>query len=345
MKQSQFSSQVSYLQAHYDTVGVPDLSNEQIGAIRKFSQSLLVEEKLNPGVHWIAALLPFAVTLPSFALALIWLPRFLVQHGFSSGAVAVSCGFALGYLAYSLTIYSIHECAGHGAFFRHASPRFQIFKKAAKNACRFFLSDPEYYARLHVSHHSALGSEQDEGFANYVSPLVLIKSILPGAGILFKNDFQVTQNPESTPSKRLTLLLTAIFFSVAFYSVARVIGPLWAAFSVLVVMPSVGAGFDRFRQTWEHHWMPLENLHGSRQLGPGWVGYILGGGPWGQHSHMSHHLAPQLNWIQQHRMHHFLKQTLNLEQRKFFLYTSLDFILVFPSILKTGVLTDYAVRK
>jgi hypothetical protein len=67
---------------------------------------------------------------------------------------------------------------------------------------------------------------------------------------------------------------------------------------------------DRTRESIEHCNMPADVKFGSWEMGLSPVALLIGGGPWGQPCHFSHHIAPEFSWYQQILLHIKLKEIL-----------------------------------
>jgi fatty acid desaturase len=89
--------------------------------------------------------------------------------------------------------------------------------------------------------------------------------------------------------------------------------------ALVLVFPNFGFWLDRLRQYTEHNVMPLNAVDGARDLGNGFWGMLIGGGPWGQPCHWTHHLMPGIPWYNQLRLHGFVKNILTDEQKDVFL--------------------------
>ena len=76
--------------------------------------------------------------------------------------------------------------------------------------------------------------------------------------------------------------------------------------------------------------MALDTENAARHPGTGFWGLLVGGGPWGQPCHLSHHLMPALPWYQQCRLHWRLRAMMSPEQRRHFCITP---VIGFPRLL------------
>jgi fatty acid desaturase len=95
-------------------------------------------------------------------------------------------------------------------------------------------------------------------------------------------------------------------------------GWLFSALTLLVINIHFAFLLDRLREGIEHNLMPLERANGTRNFGWGFWGMLIGGGPWGQSCHLSHHLAPMLPWYHQLLLHRTLQRILTPAQREVF---------------------------
>jgi fatty acid desaturase len=77
-------------------------------------------------------------------------------------------------------------------------------------------------------------------------------------------------------------------------------------------------------------YLPLDRQNGTRELGLGFWGLLLGGGPWGQPCHACHHLEPALAWYQQLALHLTLRRILAPAQRR---QLFLQPVIGFPKLL------------
>ncbi len=83
-------------------------------------------------------------------------------------------GFLVGglhsWLMYSLALFSLHEGAAHNLIFSGTGAWARRGQFFARNMCRIADGDPDYYARCHMGHHAAFGTEDDTEFLNFVIP-------------------------------------------------------------------------------------------------------------------------------------------------------------------------------
>lgn len=121
-----------------------------------------------------------------------------------------------------------------------------------------------------------------------------------------------------TPSRVLSLTLSAIYHGVFLILIAERYSLLTAVIAIVVIFPNFAFWLDRLRQYMEHNVMPLNVVDGARDLGLDFWGMLIGGGPWGQPCHWSHHLYPGVPWYNQLRLHRFIGNILTLEQKEVF---------------------------
>jgi len=76
--------------------------------------------------------------------------------------------------------------------------------------------------------------------------------------------------------------------------------------------------------------MPLTERDGIRDLGLGFWGLLIGGGPWGQPCHWTHHLMVGVPWYNQLPLHFFIKRLVTPQQRDVFFLKPL---IGFPALL------------
>ncbi len=273
--------------------------------IQKEIQKIRFQAKEHPLQHNIFQLLPIVI------LVTLYYFLFIFTQKISSGNMLVDLLlFALvhGILSYSFVIYTLHEGAGHGLF-----RSIEWLEKIYFHLSRIFFADPHYYRRIHNFHHRFLGTEKDGAFTHFVLPLRIIKSMLPGAGILFKNDYKIAQ-PETITSSTLLSIIIGLSTIILQAVVLKDKFPMtYTIFALLIIGPWISMILDRFRESIEHCNLPSNNHTGSWEMGPTTLGFLIGGGPWGQPCHFSHHIAPDLTWHQQLALHKFIKRKLPLE--------------------------------
>ncbi len=153
-------------------------------------------------------------------------------------------------------------------------------------------------------------------FTHFILLRRFVKSIIPGAGVLFKNDFCIHTDSKLSLSLIKSIFVGLCFFGVEFWFLQERLNALSIFISLLILSPWVGMTLDRLREIAEHHNMAEDKIHGSRELGLKGLMFFVVGGPAGQPFHFSHHLAPDLNWYQQIKLHNNLKDILTEDQKE-----------------------------
>ena len=230
--------------------------------------------------------------------------------------------------------YSLHEGAAHRRIVQGSGRLARLARAAAHNACRLFLADPEHYVEAHASHHRALGTAGDGSFTQHVRARRLLGALVPLAPFASSSDYFPWRPQEKTKSRRASVIATNVYVVVLFAASTASAGPVFAAMALFVVGGWVSFALDRVRESVEHLDMPVDVANGTRELGLGAWGLALGGGPWGQPCHLSHHLAPSLPWYQQLALHFELRRLLTPEQRRAFFARP---VLGVPSLLARRV--------
>lgn len=257
-----------------------------------------------PNLHLAAQALP---------IILILLLLFLLSFSINSLSHNLWINIAVysilhGVLSYQFVIYTLHEGAGHGLF-----RKYVWLNRIAFNLSRLFFADPNYYKKKHVDHHRYLGTSQDGAFTHFVLPHRIIKSMLPGAGVIYSNDYKIAQPDKPTNSTFVSFGIGLLVVAFQIFLLAHTF-PVWLSLlSLLVVSPWISMLLDRTRESIEHCNMPNDLKMGSWELGLSMPALLIGGGPWGQPCHFSHHLAPELNWYQQILLHKKLLTILSKE--------------------------------
>lgn len=277
--------------------------------------------------------------LSSFNLILIFLPfivllmilvtviYLLIKFQLSFWTTTLILGIVQGYISYSWSVYALHECAGHG----NAIPK--SLKFFFFHSSRFFGPDPDQYAKSHYKHHAFLATKQDGAFTQFVAPKRWLKSLLPFAGILYANDYKIHEKDEWTISKVVTKFCVVLFLTVEFLILKNYLNSGIVLIAILIISPWFGFFLERMRESTEHQFMPIDNRFGARELGFNFTGLLIGGGPWGQPFHLSHHLAPHLPWYAQWKLSSALFEIMNEEQRDFYFVTKKNsFITILKNI-------------
>ncbi len=297
--------------AKYYWKKAPGFTNESKNLIDDFIRELRNEKRLNPFFHHLMELLPFVF------LFLFWILIFFITPNFnlSKMNLFLIIGTLHGIWGYSWVVYTLHEGAGH-QLLSNTPFRFMTF-----HASRILFADPEFYKNAHAQHHKNLGTIEDASFTNFIKISRFLKSLMPGAGILYPNDYKIHQSDQITKSLIISIFVGSIFLFFEIYLLKNLLSWWQSLLSLGLLGPWIGFGLDRLRESIEHWGMPADRQYGSKEFGLGFYGLLLGGGPWGQPCHFSHHLAPDLSWYQQIKLHQFLKN-LNEDLPKEFLIKS-----------------------
>ena len=326
-----YDQERQFLQEYWETRSFPQISDAQIEDLKAHAKSWADWTRQHRGIHNALTLAVFLI-LAAIEFAALW----VVPQVVSSWPLAVLIGsFGYGFVMYSTVIYAVHECGAHKLGFLGDGPLVQHLQSLAANASRLQFADPGFYREQHKTHHRYLGTERDETNAHFVWPKRFFTSLLPGAAVLPFNDYKVDPGTPC-PGRKTTNIVGFGFFVLCFGVSAWAGGPLYAAALTLVLGPWIAFVLDRLRESSEHQLMPVDHLQGARNLGPGFWGTLVGGGPWGQPCHLSHHLFPQLPWYSQIAMHWRMQAIFNAEQRAFFLGEGTLFPALMARIVRTG---------
>ncbi len=293
----------------------PRFSAEQLAEVR--NRVRLAEARLaqSPRLHNVLGLLTLSFLFVADLAALAFAPSFW--------AVAALHGF----LAYGIIVYSMHEGAAHGAIVK-VPTRLSEREKAlwrplrafSQNACRAFFADPIFYREKHALHHAYFATDKDGLFTNYFNPWRLALSLLPIYGGSKYNDFRIHNSSLPSPSRARSAAVGVLYLLICLSVMRGVGGFTWpqTLLAVVVVGPWISVSLDRLRETMEHDLMPLDTAHGTRELGADVWGLLLGGGPWGQPCHLSHHYGATLPWYEQLRLSREFYAIATPEQRQFY---------------------------
>jgi hypothetical protein len=312
--------------------GFPSLTGEQRERIRQKSREYLVWFRAHPSLHNTVSVLLLLCLLVADVLVLLGLPSVLPMELGTPGGAALAglvAGALHGFLVCSIVTLTVHEGATHDLLIQGRGPVTRALRLLVNNTCRLFAADPLYYAESHFTHHRALGTPEDGSFTNFVRFRRLLGALAPMAPVLSVSDYFPWRPQEHTRSRNLSALLTTLYMTTLGVLAYWRFGATYTLVALLLVGTWVSYALDRVRESVEHLYMPLEREDGTRELGLGFWGLLLGGGPWGQPCHLSHHLAPALPWYQQLGMHFFLRRLLTEEQkRSFFLRPFVGFPLL-----------------
>ena len=296
----------------------PSIRSWQLAAIHREAKRFRRWVARHPLAHNAITLVLFLFLFASDAWALHGLPRIWTFVPLSWGALVAGAvaGGLHGFLVCGITTLSVHEGAAHDLLVSGQGAWARRLRTLTSGACRLFFADPEHYAAAHLAHHRHLGDEGDGSFTNHVRWARLASSLAPLAPLRDASDYFPWRPQEATRSRRLSLLLGSAVMVGHGAVLVVTQGPLYAAVSVCLIGGWLGYALDRVRESTEHLDMPLDPVNGTRELGLGAAGLILGGGPWGQPCHLTHHLAPGLPWYLQLRLHFTVRKVLDEEQRR-----------------------------
>lgn len=280
------------------------LTNEQLQLIDQTSKQLLKQTMAHPKLHNILG------TLLVLILIFVDIYSFTLQGTLG----LISMTLIHGFILYSLTIYTMHEGAGHKRIIL-GNPALAYL---INNVSRLYFADPVHYQLCHPSHHQQLGTKDDQAFSQMVEPKRIFKSFLPGAGLLEFNDYKIHSGNLWTPSRIATLVIGLSYSAILFLLAKNQQPNILMVFILLVGSPWISFSLDRLRESSEHLLLKSDDLPEARELGNTFWGYLIGGGPWGQPCHLSHHIAPALPWYQQIRLSRALKEILSRDQKKHF---------------------------
>ncbi|MBZ4411024.1 fatty acid desaturase [Myxococcus sp. XM-1-1-1] len=299
----------------------PALTDAQLEAIRGRARDSLVWFRAHPVLHDTVNVLLLLALFAADLLSLTALPFVLPRALSTAGGIVLAgvvAGVVHGFLVCGIVTLSVHEGAAHDLLIVGRGRVGRGLRVLANNACRLFLADPVHYAEAHASHHRSLGTADDGSFTHHVRLRRLLVSLLPLAPMISHSDYFPWRPQEHTRSRRLSVLLTNGYLGLCAALATWLHGWLFTGVALFLVGSWLSFVLDRVRESTEHLFMPLDRANGTRELGLGLWGLLLGGGPWGQPCHLSHHLAPALPWYQQLRLHFFLRRVLTPEQRRHF---------------------------
>lgn len=313
----EWESAKRFQQTHAD----PRLSDEQVSEIRATGKRFVRWTQNHPWLHNSVNLVILAGLLIVDILVLTLGSRFLLGPSPATGTwvlALLTVSAIHGFISYSVIIFSMHEGAAHDRIILKTGWITRVLAVLANNLCRVCYADPVYYRSQHIHHHADFGTQNDAAFTNFVWPRRFLISLLPLAGALDFNDYRIHQDTKWSWSRVGSCLIgTAYAVGVAAFMIPDS-GLLFAVLVFGLVGPWFAFLLDRLRETTEHNLMALDTENGARNLGIGFWGLLVGGGPWGQPCHLSHHLMPALPWYQQCRLHRRLKAMMSPEQRQHF---------------------------
>jgi fatty acid desaturase len=310
----QYPQEQILLKGYLRNSKLPEFSENQSNTIKQ--EIIKLRQNANDSVyaHFLLELLPFIVLFLTWYALIFFLPSLIVNKKLLFILIITLHGS----LAYQWVVYGLHEGAGHELFKGRKSFFHKTFQFLAFHSSRLLMADPVHYKLIHSSHHKHTGTEKDEAQTNFVLIKRIIKSILPGAGILFSNDYRIHKGDKVTSSLILSISVGMARFFCEYQALKIYFSTFEIVLMLLILSPWIGLTLDRIRESLEHHLMPQSRIYGTRELGLTPLALFISGGPWGQPCHLSHHLAPDLNWYQQILFHNSLKNILSNEQKDFF---------------------------
>ena len=319
--------ELSWARAYEKQLPFEKLSVEQIHSIMTRGRELHRWFKNHQRTHCLISLAVLTFLLGGDYLVLLHLPAIWLHAGRQNplGAnllAGVVCGVLHCWLMYSLGTYTIHEGAAHKIIFPPLGPISRLGHFLAVNLSRVAGGVPSYYADVHMVHHSKFGTTADSEFLNFVTPRRYWLTFLPLAAILNYSDFVVHRPLVYTRSRVVSAFVALAYQGIYAYLIFRSWG-LGFTLLVLLLFTHLGFYLDRLRQFTEHNLMPLDNLNGSRSLGLGFWGMLVGAGPWGSPCHWEHHLVASIPWYQQLLLHRYVVRLLTPRQRQQFLVVPL----------------------
>lgn len=301
-----------YLSAEPPKAEIPPALVEEIRALARTIQGWRTR---HPRLEFLLSAIPLLGTTTGVLLL-----KFIIatQATWPLALRSSVIGVSYGFLAYGLASYGNHDCGVHSASILPRGRGSRTYRRLLANLGRLFFTDPEYYREIHLSHHAALATPEDRSFTQWVSNRRVLRSLFPGAGVLFKNDYQIHAGPEWTRSKRISLALGISLIACLMLLFQADLGWLhtWIAFGFLA--PWCTMVLDRTRESLEHQLMARDSVNGTRDLGHSALGLIIAGGPWGQPFHLTHHLAPSTPWYGQWLLARRLYQSLPPGSREAF---------------------------
>ncbi len=307
-------------------IKAPALTSKQLSLIDFKAKSLLKQTQSHIILH----------NFQSVCLILTLLITDIFVFSLEGTFGLMTMTFMHGFILYSLTVYTMHEGAGHKRIILGSSFFIKKLAFIVNNVSRLFFADPTFYARNHPSHHQHLASKEDKAFTQLVDPKRIFKSMLPGAGIFEFNDYKIHSGDDWTLSKIASLVIGLLYSSLLLLVAHKNHNPIHLVLILLIVSPWISFTLDRLRESTEHLMMRSDDLPEAREIGNSFWGYLIGGGPWGQPCHLSHHFAPALPWYQQLRLSAYIKEVLTADQRSYFFVGDglIDYPKMFFSLMK-----------
>ena len=292
----------------------PGVSDEQFSLIKEKGRSLIKFHLNYPAIHH---LISFSVFVIVFWLD--WLVLIKLGAYFASGILAgIVIGVLHSIIMYSLAVYTLHEGAAHKLIVLPKGKISGFFSLIANNISRITFAETDYYARNHLSHHAHFTTPQDDEFLNFVFARRFYSIFWPFASIFNFSDFKAQSSMKYSSSRVLSLILTFSYNFIFALLMLKQYSWVTVSIALILILPNLLFWLDRMRQYMEHNIMPLSPINGARDLGLDFWGLIIGGGPWGQPCHWTHHLYPGLPWYNQLHLHMFIRKALSPAQRELF---------------------------
>jgi len=310
----------------------PRLTEDQYKAILEKGKLLMKFPLKHPFIHGIINILVFAFIFASDWWVLLHLGSFIA----SPITAGIIVGILHAIIMYSLVAFTIHEGRAHKLIILNRGPISKLLGKIANNLGRIALAESDYYARHHLEHHAHFTTPKDGEFLLFVFPKRFFKALIPYASILNVGDFKAHTGSKYTASRIFSIGLFLLYHTIFVMLMSQTYSWSLITIGIILIPPNLAFWLDRLRQFTEHNLMPLDKVNGARDLGMGFWGLLIGGGPWGQPCHWSHHLFPGIVWYNQIRLHFYVKRLLTQEQKKFFF---LKPIIGFPDLVLRAIKT------
>lgn len=284
-----------------------ELTPEQLVLIKKYAKEKIV---------WLSQNKNIANIIGLTTLLFIFILDYLILNSHSALVTILAHGFII----YGFSNYTLHEGAGHNRIYTKKG----IIQNIVNNLTRIYFNDPEYYKSAHPRHHSKLATGDDGAYTQFVWPKRFFISLLPLAFIMPFCDYKIHVGDKYTKSRLLSDII-GISYNLLTLLILMQYFTFWEALLIILASYHVAFYLDRLRETTEHNLM-INTHYGARNMGSSLAGLIVGGGPWGQPYHLSHHLEPALPWYFQISMHYKLKEILTpMQQKYYFINTTFDY--------------------
>ena len=142
----------------------PSITSQQRVSISDKAKELIKFHLRHPNIHLIINFLVFILLFSLDWLILMRLPA-VVHPPWLAGVVV---GLLHGYVMYSLAVFTLHEGSAHKLIVPRRGRISRFFGFIANNISRIVLSENDYYARNHLSHHAHFTTPKDDEFLNFV---------------------------------------------------------------------------------------------------------------------------------------------------------------------------------